>query len=156
MLQKREVTKLYSAIVVGTIIGSFKVTDPIGRDKKNRVKMSIRSDGKESETFVKLKESLGNYSLLDISIMTGRTHQIRVHLSSKKLPIIGDNTYNPAKNISKGTSSKLIDIIKQFPRQALHAYQLSFKDMHTNEFKTFNCDIPDDMKYLIDILKKDI
>ena len=156
LLQKREVTKLYSAIVVGTIIGSFKVTDPIGRDKKNRVKMSIRSDGKESETFVKLKESLGNYSLLDISIMTGRTHQIRVHLSSKKLPIIGDNTYNPAKNIAKGTSSKLIDIIKQFPRQALHAYQLSFKDMHTDEFKTFNSDIPDDMKYLIDILKKDI
>ena len=156
MLQKREVTKLYSAIVVGTIIGSFKVTDPIGRDKKNRVKMSIRSDGKESETFVKLKEGLGNYSLLDISIMTGRTHQIRVHLSSKKLPIIGDNTYNPAKNIAKGTNSKLTDSIKQFPRQALHAYQLSFKDMHTDEFKTFNSDIPDDMKYLIDILKKDI
>ena len=79
-----------------------------------------------------------------------------MHLSSKKLPIIGDNTYNPAKNIAKGTSSKLIDIIKQFPRQALHAYQLSFKDMHTDEFKTFKCDIPDDMKYLIDILKKDI
>ena len=156
LLQKREVTKLYNAIVVGSIIGSFKVTDPIGRDKNNRVKMSIRGDGKESETFVKLKESFGNYSLLDISIMTGRTHQIRVHLSSKKLPIIGDNTYNPAKNIAKRTNSKLKDIIKEFPRQALHANQLSFKDLHTDKIKTFNSDIPEDMKYLIDMLKKDI
>ena len=56
LICKKKVTKLYSAIVVGTIIGSFKVTDPIGRDKKNRVKMSIRSDGKESETFVKVKK----------------------------------------------------------------------------------------------------
>ena len=79
LLQERKVKKNYKAIVVGKTIGSFKITNPIGRDKNNRTKMSIRPDGKEAITFVKLEESYQNYSLLDVSIETGRTHQIRVH-----------------------------------------------------------------------------
>jgi 23S rRNA pseudouridine1911/1915/1917 synthase len=102
LLQERRVKKIYKAIVVGKrLLEVLKITDAIGRDKNNRTKMSVRPDGKEAHTFVKLEENLGNYSLLDISIKTGRTHQIRVHLSSKKLPIIGDKTYNPSSNIAK-------------------------------------------------------
>ena len=154
LLQERKVKKNYKAIVVGKIIGSFEITDPIGRDKNNRTKMSVRSDGKEAHTFVKLEENYNNYSLLDISIKTGRTHQIRVHLSSKKLPIIGDRTYNPSKNIARDTPDDITDMIKDFPRQALHSYQLSFEDYDTKETVTFSAPLLKDMESLINRFKK--
>ena len=154
LLQERKVKKGYKAIVVGKILGSFEITDPIGRDKNNRTKMSIRSNGKDALTFVKLNESLNNYSLLDVRIETGRTHQIRVHLSNKKLPIIGDKTYNPSNNVAKETPKELIEIIRTFPRQALHSYQLSFMDMDTDEMMSFSAPLSDDIKKLIETLKK--
>ena len=156
LLQERKVKKNYKAIVVGKILGSFEIIDPIGRDKNNRIKMSIRPDGKEAHSFIKLEENYHNYSLLDISIKTGRTHQIRVHLSSKKLPIIGDNTYNPSKNIAKETPAALKEIIREFPRQALHSYSLSFMEPDSNEMLNFKAPMPKDMENLIKIFKKHI
>tara|TARA_B100001173_G_scaffold252418_1_gene223565 strand:+ start:232 stop:1167 length:936 start_codon:yes stop_codon:yes gene_type:complete len=154
LLQERKVKKLYKAVVVGKTIGSFEISEPIGRDKNNRTKMSIRSNGKDALTFVKLNESLNNYSLLDVRIETGRTHQIRVHLSNKKLPIIGDKTYNPSNNVAKETPKELIETIRTFPRQALHSYQLSFMDMDTDETMSFSAPLSDDIKKLIETLKK--
>ncbi len=154
LLQERKVKKLYKAVVVGKTIGSFEISEPIGRDKNNRTKMTIRSNGKDALTFVKLNESLNNYSLLDVRIETGRTHQIRVHLSNKKLPIIGDKTYNPSNNVAKETPKELIETIMTFPRQALHSYQLSFMDMDTDEMMSFSAPLSDDIKKLIETLKK--
>ena len=154
LLQERKVKKLYKAVVVGKTVGSFEISEPIGRDRNNRTKMSIRSDGKEALTFVKLNESLNNYSLLDVRIETGRTHQIRIHLGNKKLPIIGDKTYNPSNNIAKETPKELIETIRTFPRQALHSYQLSFMDLDTDEMMSFVAPLPDDIKKLIETLKK--
>jgi len=154
LLQERKVKKLYKAVVVGKTIGSFEISEPIGRDRNNRTKMSIRSDGKEAITFVKLNESLINYSLLDVRIETGRTHQIRVHLGSKKLPIIGDKTYNPSNNIAKETPKELIETIRTFPRQALHSYQLSFMNMDSDEMVSFVAPLPDDIQKLLKTLKK--
>ena len=155
-LQERKVKKNYIAAVVGKIIGSLAIDDPIGRDKNNRTKMSIRPDGKEAYSFIRLEEDFNNYSLLDVSIKTGRTHQIRVHLASKKLPIIGDKTYNPSGNIAKNTPKELIDVIRNFPRQALHSSKLSFADPDTHEDISFNAPIPQDIKKLISQLKKHI
>ncbi len=155
-LQERKVKKNYIAVVVGKIIGSLVIDDPIGRDKNNRTKMSIRPDGKEAYSLIKLEEDFNNYSLLNISIKTGRTHQIRVHLASKKLPIIGDKTYNPSANIAKNTPKELIELIRNFPRQALHSSKLSFVDPETHEDISFNSPIPQDIKNLISQLKKHI
>jgi len=156
LLQERKVKKIYKAIVVGKIFGSFEIKEPIGRDKKNRTKMSVRSDGKEASTFFKLDEDLGNYSLLHILLKTGRTHQIRVHLSWKKLPIIGDKIYNPSNNIAKGTNMDLVKTIKQFSRQALHSYHLSFRDIDTDKIVSYNAPIHQDIGNLVNILKKHI
>ena len=153
-LQNRSVKKIYKAIVVGSMIGSFTIKDPIGRDKNNRTKMSVNQNGKEAETFVKLERGFSNYSLLNISILTGRTHQIRVHLSYNKLPIIGDKTYNPSGYIAKKTLPKLADFIRKFPRQALHASSLSFQDENTKKDVTFDVEMPKDMKRLVNELKK--
>lgn len=153
-MQTRNISKNYIAISSGFTLGSFEITDPIGRDKNNRTKMAIRDDGKEAITFVKIKEKIRGYSVLNISIQTGRTHQIRVHLASKKLPIIGDNTYNPRKIISKDTSDDLVEVIRNFPRQALHASSIAFKDMKSENVITYESDIPSDMQTLISKLKK--
>ena len=153
-MQERSVKKEYVAVVIGSTLGSFVIEDSIGRDKFNRTKMSIRADGKEARTFIKLKEKIHNYSVLDISIETGRTHQIRVHLSSKKLPIIGDKIYDPAKSIAKESSSKLVQIIRSFPRQALHAKFLSFECPKTKKQISFEAPIPKDIDNLISDIKK--
>ncbi len=156
LLQERKVNKKYKAIVVGTTVGSFSINEPIGRDKNNRIKMSVRAGGKEAESFIKLEESFDNYSLLDVSIATGRTHQIRVHLSSVKLPIIGDKTYNPSGHVAKKTSPELTDFIRNFPRQALHSASLSFYDPDSDGYLYFEADMHDDMKSLLAKLKKQI
>jgi len=153
-MQQRKVVKEYTAIVVSSTLGSFSIDEPIGRDKFNRTKMSIRPDGKEALTFVRSSERAGNYSILDISIETGRTHQIRVHLSSKKLPIVGDNTYDPGRSIAKDSSEKLIEIIRSFSRQALHARFLSFECNKTQNEISFNIQVPTDMEKLISDIKK--
>ena len=153
-MQQRKVIKEYTAVVVGSTLGSFSIDEPIGRDKFNRTKMSIRPDGKEALTFVRSSERIGNYSILDISIETGRTHQIRVHLSSKKLPIVGDKTYDPGRSIAKDSSDKLIEIIRSFPRQALHARFLSFICHKTKNEVSFNIKAPSDIKILISDIKK--
>ena len=155
-MQERRVVKKYIAVVSGETLGSFEINDAIGRDKSNRTKMSIRQDGKEALTYVKLKEKIGNYSILDIRIETGRTHQIRVHLASKKLPIIGDKTYDPRRTIMKDSSQKIIDIVRSFPRQALHARYLAFKCPETDEEISFETPIPKDIEKLINMLKKHI
>ena len=153
-MQERRVIKKYSSIVIGSTLGSFSIEDPIGRDKNNRTKMAIREDGKDALTFVKLKENIGNYSVLDVRIETGRTHQIRVHLASKKLPIIGDKTYDPSRSIARDSSSELIDIVRSFPRQALHATHLSFNYQKTDNQFSFDIPIPNDMEQLIFEIRK--
>ena len=153
-MQQRKVIKEYTAIVVGSTLGSFSIEEPIGRDKFNRTKMSIRPDGKEALTFIKSSERIGNYSILDIAIETGRTHQIRVHLSSRKLPIIGDHTYDPGRTIAKESSEELIKIIRSFSRQALHARFLSFVCPKTEKEISFNIPVPGDMENLATNIKK--
>jgi len=147
-MQERRVTKKYIAISVGETIGSFEVNEPIGRDQKNRTKMSIRHDGKESISFIRLIENFNGYCLLDVSIETGRTHQIRVHLAHKNLPIIGDTTYNSRKKIAKNSSNELIQFVRDYPRQALHAKFISFIHPTSNENFEWSIDMPEDMKSL--------
>ena len=147
-MQERRVTKKYIAISVGETIGSFEVNEPIGRDQKNRTKMSIRHDGKESISFIRLIENFNGYCLLDVSIETGRTHQIRVHLAHNNLPIIGDATYNSRKKIAKNSSNELIQFVRDYPRQALHAKFISFTHPTSNENFEWSIDMPEDMKSL--------
>ncbi len=147
-MQERRVKKDYIAISVGETIGSFEINEPIGRDERNRTKMAIRHDGKESISFIKLKRGYKGYVVLDVSIETGRTHQIRVHLAAKNLPIIGDSTYNSRKKIGKESSDGLIQFIRDFPRQALHATHLSFQHHKNDQLFEWSIPMPEDMQKL--------
>ena len=154
LLQSRKVKKNYRAMVIGTLRGNLEIDVPIGRDKNNRTKMTCREDGKEAITYVKSIESYGGYSLLDVEIETGRTHQIRTHLAHKKLPIIGDKTYNTRKIIAKDTPDELKNFIRSFPRQALHAHKIGFKLPDIEDDVVFESKIPKDLKELITTLER--
>ena len=154
LLQSRNVKKSYRALVIGTLRGNLEIDMPIGRDKNNRIKMICREDGKEAITHVKSIDSYGGYSLLDVEIETGRTHQIRTHLAHKKLPIIGDKTYNTRKIIAKDTPDELKDFIRSFPRQALHAHKIGFKLPDSKDCVVFESKIPKDLKELITTLER--
>ena len=154
LLQSRKVKKNYRALVIGTLRGNLEIDIPIGRDKNNRTKMTCRDDGKAAITHVKSINSYGGYSLLDVEIETGRTHQIRTHLAHKKLPIIGDKTYNTRKIIAKDTPDELKNFLRSFPRQALHANKIGFKLQDSEDYVVFESKIPKDLKELITTLER--
>ena len=152
-LQEREVYKQYEAIVVGKVIGSFSIDHSIERDPRNRIRMRVGKNGRDALSHVSLISSYGGYSHVSIEIETGRTHQIRVHLSHQKLPIIGDTLYNPRNIIAKGTSKKLLDCIQNFSRQALHASIIRFPCIDKDDTFEFKADLPQDIKSLIQLMK---
>jgi 23S rRNA pseudouridine1911/1915/1917 synthase len=152
-LMNREVQKSYEAIVVGQVIGSMSIELGIERDPRNRIKMRASELGREAISHVSLIQFLNGYSHIEVKIETGRTHQIRVHLSSYKHPIIGDHIYNPRNILAKETPKELISQIQDFPRQALHAKSLCFKRMNGKENFEFESCIPDDMQKLISSLQ---
>ena len=155
-LKDRSMSRQYVALVYGQPNKEGTVDAAMDRHRLQRTKMAVVYSGKPAVTHYRLSETTAHCAWLDVNLETGRTHQIRVHLTHIGHPLVGDPVYRQGRPGLGHATQEARALIDAFPRQALHAYQLSFKDMHTDKFKTFNCDIPDDMKYLIDILKKDI
>ena len=118
-----------------------------------RTKQSVTEKGKEAITKFKVIEFLGFYTYIRAYLETGRTHQIRVHFSHIKHPLVGDKTYGTSQRFAKNTSDDLKDFIIKFPRQALHARELSFIDPSSNETVNFESEIPKDFQSLLDRLK---
>lgn len=138
-IQKREIEKRYLVLVWGRIspeIGSIEI--PLERGR-NYLKVAPKSFGKYAKTDYKVKEYLGNFSLLDVKIITGRTHQIRVHLSSIGFPVVGDKVYSSKKE------QKIAEDLG-LARQFLHAYKLGFKHPGTGEWLEFESELPADLK----------
>ena len=154
-LKERTVTRKYTALVVGEPSLSGVIDKPIGRHPKVRTKQAVVSSGKEAISRFKRVKSLKGYSLVEVLLETGRTHQIRVHLSYLGFPIVGDNAYGGRRKYVKGTSENLRNKINQFKRQALHASSLTFIHPSTKKTLTFDSELPDDMKQLIRALKED-
>ena len=139
-IKEHKTTKTYLALVRGRVKENEATIDmPIGRSKKDRKKMAVDKDGKKAVTHFKVLKRYGDCTLLEVVIETGRTHQIRVHLSEIGYPIIGDYTYSNGKN--------RFDV----EGQMLHAYKIKFKHPTTNEEVEYTAELP---KYFKDILEK--
>ncbi len=121
---------------------------PIARHPQHRQKMAVNPNGKQAITNARVEQLLGPFSRLRLTLHTGRTHQIRVHLSHELLPILGDpvyaRSYNPASNIPNPTHSA----ISALKRQALHAELLEFEHPISGEALSFRAPLPDDLKRL--------
>ena len=156
--KEHTISRRYKAIVWGTP-DNQSIEGYIERNKKNRKKMSLNNKGfgKYSKTDIKLEKTFGIASLVDCHLHTGRTHQIRLHLTSKNSPIIGDKIYGKSKinqfGKDKNTFNKFM-ILKNFERQALHAYHLGFDHPTSKKRMNFDIEIPEDFKNLIELLLK--
>ncbi len=156
--KEHTISRRYKAIVWGTP-DNQSIEGYIERNRKNRKKMSLNNKGfgKYSKTDIKLEKTFGIASLIDCHLHTGKTHQIRLHLTSKNSPIIGDKIYGKSKinqfGKDKNTFNKFM-ILKNFERQALHAYHLGFDHPTSKKRMDFDIEIPEDFKNLIELLLK--
>lgn len=142
----RQTSKLYQAIVSGKIIGDGECLQPIGRHPSIRVKMSVSLKGKPAKTSWKsLKTFADQFSLIQCKIMTGRTHQIRVHLSAARHPLAGDKLYGfKAEKNTRGW----------FPRVMLHAWKLNFEHPVSKQSMDFEAQLPVDFLECLDTLEQ--
>jgi len=144
-MKEHQVTKKYIALVHGNLKDNSGIIDaPIGRSLKNRKKMAVTEEGKSREAITQFKvlKRFSGYTLIEATLRTGRTHQIRVHLAFIGYPIVGDQLYGHKKlglNIN---------------RQALHSYILGFIHPSSKKYMEFSAPLPKDMQELIDYLEE--
>ena len=139
------VTKGYLVLVKGRLSPEQGVIEaPIGRDPHNRQRMAVVAEGKEASTQYQVRKYLGNYTLLEVTPRTGRTHQIRVHLSAIGYAVVGDLIY--------GTKRRHEALALCTNRQFIHAYRLGFCLPSTNEYQEFTCSLPADLKQALKLI----
>ncbi|HEX7814283.1 23S rRNA pseudouridine(1911/1915/1917) synthase RluD [Dyella sp.] len=158
MLSRHEVERQYEAVVVGTLVAGGTVDAPIGRHMGDRLRQAVRDeeDGKHAVTHYRLRERFRAHSLLQCSLETGRTHQIRVHMTHINHPLVGDPLYGGGLKLPKGASPELVAALRGFRRQALHAERLAFEHPVTSEPLSFAAERPADQQALIDALRSDL
>ena len=144
--RNREVYKSYVALAHGKVErNTGKIDAPIARDKHNRLKMSVQKSGRNALSLWKVRQRFEKFTLLDVEIKTGRTHQIRVHLSYINHPIVGDETYNSGRD-NTVADLQIRQTIKELNRFFLHAERLSFTHPATKEKMDFLAPLPKELK----------
>jgi len=154
-LQSREMGREYEAVVQGTLTGGGTVKEPIARHVKDRTKMSVHPTGKEAVTHYRILERFPIHTHVRVKLETGRTHQIRVHMSHIQHPLVGDQTYGGRLRLPKGVSNELREVLRAFPRQALHAKRLELHHPATDELMDWEVPLPDDFAVLLEALRED-
>lgn len=153
-LQERTVSREYEAVCMGTMTGGGRVEAAMGRHPSNRKKMAVVNfGGKEAVTHYRLIKRFGHYTHVRCMLETGRTHQIRVHMAHIKYPLVGDQLYAGRPRIPKGATNELIDTLRGFGRQALHARRLALIHPDSGEEISWEVDLPEDMQQLLAVLK---
>jgi 23S rRNA pseudouridine1911/1915/1917 synthase len=148
--ESRSVTKRYIALVYGVLReDSGKIEAPIGRDPRNRVKMAVMRDGRQATTLYRVAERFDEFTLIDVEIKTGRTHQIRVHLAHIKHPVVADSTYG-AGRANSVKSAKLRAAVARLDRPFLHAARLGFAHPATGEWMEFNVPLPVELRAFLE------
>jgi 23S rRNA pseudouridine1911/1915/1917 synthase len=154
----RTTDRKYIALIWGTPVPSKgTITGNVGRNIRDRKIMQVFPDGSQGKTAIthyKVLEDLGYVSIIECKLETGRTHQIRVHLSFIKHPLFNDDEYGGDKILKGTTFSKYQQFVKNcftiLPRQALHAKSLAFDHPVTGKRLSFDSELPDDMKQVIE------
>ncbi|MDC1386045.1 23S rRNA pseudouridine(1911/1915/1917) synthase RluD [Candidatus Thioglobus sp.] len=153
-LQSHLVDREYSAIVYGHMIAGGTVDEPIGRDPRDRVKQAVLTSGKEARTHYRAIDRFKSHTHVKAILETGRTHQIRVHLSYVGHSLIGDPMYGGRVRFPKKASEELKDALLNFKRQALHSKKLTLIHPISGESMSWKIPLPDDMAELLEVLKK--
>ncbi|WP_243050106.1 23S rRNA pseudouridine(1911/1915/1917) synthase RluD [Dyella sp. RRB7] len=157
MLSRHDVERQYEAVVLGTLVAGGTVDAAIGRHMGDRLRQAVRDeeDGKHAVTHYRLRERFRAHSLIQCSLETGRTHQIRVHMAHIGHPLVGDPLYGGGLKLPKGATPELVAALRGFRRQALHAERLAFEHPISHEPLSFSAERPADQQALIDALRAD-
>src|SRR6266496_1493930 len=149
----REVFKSYVALVHGEVEKQKgQIDQPIARDPRKRTRMAIVRAGRPALSIYKIRERFQRFTLLDVQLKTGRTHQIRVHLTWLKHPVVGDEVYGSGRDNSV-QDPQLKSEIRKVGRQFLHAAQLGFRHPQTDQTMQFSAALPDELNRLLQLLE---
>ncbi|HTY48826.1 MAG TPA: 23S rRNA pseudouridine(1911/1915/1917) synthase RluD [Steroidobacteraceae bacterium] len=154
-LAAREIGRRYLAVCIGVLTGGRTVDEPIGRHRSARTKMAVRSDGREAVTHLRLLQRFRAHSLVQATLATGRTHQIRVHLAHIGHPVVGDPVYGTRRRLTAGATPQLLGVLNGWRRQALHAAELELEHPETGAHLAFSVPPPEDMQQLLVALAAD-
>ena len=148
-LQDRAITREYLAITRGRMTAGGTVDEPIARHPTDRKRYAVRESGKDSVTHYRVERRFTRHTFVQDKLETGRTHQIRVHMSHIRFPLVGDQVYGGRFQMPAGCSETLEKELRSFKRQALHAAKLGLLHPVTNEYLEWVQPLPDDMARLL-------
>ncbi len=152
----REIFKSYVALVHGQIKKQTDLIDqPIARDPRNRTRMAVVRGGRPALSIYKVRRRFERFTLLDVELKTGRTHQVRVHLAWLKHPLVGDEVYGGGRDKTV-TDTRIRTQIAKLGRQFLHAERLKFRHPRTSEEVSFTASLPSELAELFDVLSQGV
>ncbi|WP_225037511.1 23S rRNA pseudouridine(1911/1915/1917) synthase RluD [Pseudomonas aeruginosa] len=154
-LQARSVSRIYEAIVIGVITSGGTIDAPIGRHGVQRQKMAVVDAGKVAVSHYRVLERFRAHTHTRVKLETGRTHQIRVHMSHIGYPLVGDPVYGGRFRIPPVASQTLVQTFREFPRQALHARFLELDHPATGVRMKWESPLPEDFLWLLSLLRQD-
>ncbi len=155
-LQAREFEREYLTVVRGYMTAGGTIDEPLARHPTDRKKYAVKMGGKEAMTHYRVAKRFAKHTLLKVKLETGRTHQIRVHMSHINHPIVGDQVYGGRYKPIAGASELLSETLRGFKRQALHAARLGVVHPETGENISWECDMPADMRHLVEVLTQEM
>jgi 23S rRNA pseudouridine1911/1915/1917 synthase len=151
-LQARQMSRIYEAVSTGKPPRKGKIDAAIGRHPRDRKRMAVVPAGKPAVSHFRVIRRFHGFTHLEVSLESGRTHQIRVHMQHVGHPLVGDPVYGKSQKALKGVPDALLEAIRVFPRQALHARRLSLKHPASGETLCFEAPLPADMEDLLAVL----
>ncbi len=154
-LQQRTVEREYQAIVHGVITAGGVVDAPIGRHARDRIRMCVRDDGKPAVTHYRVIARFREHTHIRLKLESGRTHQIRVHMQHIRHSLVGDPVYGGRQRIPPQANPELIELLRGFGRQALHAFRLSLVHPASGRQMSWKSPLPEDMVQLLAALEQD-
>jgi 23S rRNA pseudouridine1911/1915/1917 synthase len=154
-LAAREIHREYQAVCVGVMTAGGRIDAPIDRHPVDRLRMAVRQSGREAVTHYRVIERFRSHTWVRVTLETGRTHQIRLHLSHAGYPLVGDPVYGKRLAIPRGATPALTEALRGCRRQALHAARLTFPHPRDGREIEVESALPADFKALVTALKRD-
>ncbi|MBK7250624.1 MAG: 23S rRNA pseudouridine(1911/1915/1917) synthase RluD [Gammaproteobacteria bacterium] len=154
-LAARAIGREYLAVCSGVMTGGGTIDRPIGRHLGLRTRMAVRAGGREAVTHYRVVQRFRAHTLVRVSLGTGRTHQIRVHLAHAGYPVVGDPVYGGRRRLPRGASAPLVELLQAFPRQALHAARLTLAHPLDGRALVVESSLPADIQALVAALERD-